>query len=45
MGCVWRPAWRGGLSADGRALFKDYQQTGENKAKKDKFMAKEKEIS
>ena len=43
-----RPERRGGLTWPKNSLkqhFSEYLQRGENKAKKDKFMAKEKEIS
>ena len=36
-----RPERRGGLTWPNTALFKDYQQRGENKVKKDKFMAQD----
>ena len=40
-----RPERRGGLTWPKNSTFSEYLQRGENKAKKDKFMAKEKEIN
>ena len=40
-----RPERRGGLTWPKNSTFSEYLQRGENKVKKDKFMAKDKEIS